>query len=91
MPDKRWLPETLFDDLGFRMSYEVERVIHEAQTSHQHLVLFDHAFFGKMLMLDGATQVTSKDELWQLVTKRQPECTSEPESAILREKESFHV
>jgi len=44
------------------MSYEVERVIHETQTSHQHLVLFEHAFFGKMLMLDGATQVTSKDE-----------------------------
>jgi spermidine synthase len=62
MAPKRWIPETLFDDLGFRMSYEVARVIHEAQTSHQHLVLFDHAFFGKMLMLDGATQVTSKDE-----------------------------
>jgi spermidine synthase len=62
MAAKRWLPETLFDDLGFRMSYEVKRVIHETQTSHQHLVLFDHAFFGKMLMLDGATQVTSKDE-----------------------------
>jgi spermidine synthase len=62
MAAKRWIPETLFDDLGFRMSYEVKRVIHETQTSHQHLVLFDHAFFGKMLMLDGATQVTSKDE-----------------------------
>jgi spermidine synthase len=62
MAAKRWLPETLFDDLGFRMSYEVKRVIRETQTSHQHLVLFDHAFFGKMLMLDGATQVTSKDE-----------------------------
>jgi spermidine synthase len=62
MATKRWIPETLFDDLGFRMSYEVKRVIRETQTSHQHLVLFDHAFFGKMLMLDGATQVTSKDE-----------------------------
>jgi spermidine synthase len=62
MAAKRWIPETLFDDLGFRMSYEVKRVIHETQTSHQHLVLFDHAFFGKMLMLDGATQVTSRDE-----------------------------
>jgi spermidine synthase len=62
MARKRWIPETLFDDLGFRMSYEVKRVIHEAQTAHQHLVLFDHAFFGKMLMLDGATQVTTKDE-----------------------------
>jgi spermidine synthase len=59
---KRWIPETLFDDLGFRMSYAVERVLYEMQTEHQHLVLFEHAFFGKVLMLDGATQVTSKDE-----------------------------
>jgi spermidine synthase len=62
MARERWIPETLFDDLGLRMSYEVERVIHETQTSHQHLVLFEHGYFGKMLMLDGATQVTSKDE-----------------------------
>ena len=62
MAPKRWLPETLFDDLGFRMTFEVERVIHEMQTEHQHLVLFEHPFFGKMLMLDGATQVTAKDE-----------------------------
>ena len=62
MAEKRWIAETLFDDLGFRMTYEVERVLYEMQTEHQHLVLFEHKFFGKMLMLDGATQVTSKDE-----------------------------
>jgi len=62
MADKRWIPETLFDDLGFRMTYEVEKVLYEMQTEHQHLVLFEHKYFGKMLMLDGATQVTSKDE-----------------------------
>jgi spermidine synthase len=59
---KRWIPETLFDDLGFRITYAVERVLYEMQTEHQHLVLFEHGFFGKVLMLDGATQVTSKDE-----------------------------
>src|SRR5262249_12331461 len=62
MADKRRSPETLFDDIGIRMPYEVERVIYEQQTEHQHLVLFEHPFFGKMLMLDGATQVTSADE-----------------------------
>src|SRR6266852_1763406 len=62
MGAKRWLNETLFDDLGFRMTYLAERVLYETQTEHQHLVLFEHPFFGKMLMLDGATQVTSKDE-----------------------------
>ena len=62
MAAERWIPETLFDDLGFRMTYEVERVLYELQTEHQHLVLFEHPFFGKMLMLDGATQVTTADE-----------------------------
>jgi len=59
---KRWIPETLFDPEGFRMTFEVERVLYETQTEHQHLVLFRHRFFGKVLMLDGATQVTTRDE-----------------------------
>jgi spermidine synthase len=62
MAGKRWISENLFDALGFRMTYEVERVLYETQTEHQHLVLFEHKFFGKMLMLDGATQVTTRDE-----------------------------
>ena len=62
MAAKRWIAETLFDSEGFRMTYEVERVLYEMQTEHQHLVLFRHKFFGKVLMLDGATQVTTKDE-----------------------------
>jgi len=62
MAEKRWIAETLFDDLGFRMSYQVDKVLYELQTEHQHLVLFEQPFFGKMLMLDGATQITKKDE-----------------------------
>jgi spermidine synthase len=62
MADKRWIAETLHEELGFRTSYAVERVLHETRTEHQHLVLFEHRFFGKMLMLDGATQITARDE-----------------------------
>src|SRR4030081_2337155 len=62
MAEKRWIAETLFDEFGFRMTYAIERVRKEIQTEHQHLVLFQHKFFGKMLMLDGATQVTARDE-----------------------------
>ena len=62
MAEKRWIAETLFDDLGLRMSYEVDKVLYEMQTEHQHLVLFEQKHFGKMLMLDGATQVTTRDE-----------------------------
>jgi spermidine synthase len=62
MAEKRWIAETLFDDLGFRMTFAVDEVLYETQTEHQHLVLFEQPFFGKMLMLDGATQITKKDE-----------------------------
>lgn len=62
MAETRWIPETLFDELGFRMAFAAERVLYETQTEHQHLVLFAHKLFGKVLMLDGATQVTTRDE-----------------------------
>jgi spermidine synthase len=62
LPEKRWIAETLFDALGFRMTYQVDKVLCELQTAHQHLVLFEQPFFGKMLMLDGATQISKKDE-----------------------------
>lgn len=62
MTEKRWISESLFEDLGFRISYEAERVLYEIQTEHQHLVLFENRRFGKILALDGATQVTTADE-----------------------------
>src|SRR5262249_31757843 len=40
----------------------VDKVLHETRTEHQRLLLFKHRHFGKVLMLDGATQVTSRDE-----------------------------
>src|ERR1700746_4061916 len=60
MAEKRWIAETLFDDLGFRMTFAAEQILYETQTNHQHLVLFLHQHFGKVLMLDGATQVTTR-------------------------------
>ena len=62
MAEKRWIAETLFDELGFRISYRVDKLLYETQTEHQHLVLFEQPFFGKMLMIDGATQISSRDE-----------------------------
>jgi spermidine synthase len=62
MAEKRWIAETLFDEFGFRMTFQVDNVLYETQTEHQHLVLFEQPFFGKMLMLDGATQITKRDE-----------------------------
>ncbi len=62
MAEPRWIAETLFEELGFRTTFAVERVLYELATEHQHLVLFENKLFGKVLMLDGATQVTTRDE-----------------------------
>ncbi len=62
MAEKRWIAETLFDELGFHVSYEVDKILYEVDTDHQQLVLFENKFFGKMLVLDGAVQITSRDE-----------------------------
>jgi spermidine synthase len=60
--EKRWIAETLFNELGFHVSYEVDKILYEVATEHQQLVLFENRFFGKMLVLDGAVQITSRDE-----------------------------
>jgi spermidine synthase len=60
--EQRWIAETLFDDLGFRMTYRVDKVLYELKTEHQDLVLFEQPYFGKMLMLDGAIQISKRDE-----------------------------
>ena len=62
MAETRWITETLFDALGIRISYRAKKVLHETRTGHQHLVLFEQPFFGKMLMLDGAIQIAARDE-----------------------------
>ncbi len=62
MAEQRWISETLFEQQGLRTSFSADRVLYEVKTVHQHLVLFENRLFGKMLMLDGATQVTTRDE-----------------------------
>lgn len=58
----RWLEETLHERSGYVSRYAAGRVLHESDTGQQHLVLFENPRFGKMLMLDGAVQVTEADE-----------------------------
>ena len=60
MSAKRWIDETLHQ--GIRFAFEADRVLYERDTGHQHIVLFENSRFGRVLMLDGATQVTTGDE-----------------------------
>ncbi len=60
MTQKRWISESLYNPIKF--SFEVDNVDFEDKTDVQHLVVFDNSLFGRVMMLDGATQVTTKDE-----------------------------
>lgn len=62
MSNERWIDETLHKSEGFVTSYRADKVLYEEETSEQHLVIFENAFFGRMMALDGATQVTQRDE-----------------------------
>jgi len=58
----RWVSETLHENAGFATTYRADAVLYEEDTDHQHLVIFDNPLFGRMMSLDGATQVTTRDE-----------------------------
>ena len=53
------LTETLHDHYAQR--FEVSRVIHQEHTGFQDLLIFENPVFGKVLVLDGAIQVTERD------------------------------
>ncbi|MEL7529590.1 MAG: polyamine aminopropyltransferase [Pseudomonadota bacterium] len=60
MSDGLVFNETLYP--GVQVSYGCEQILYQEKTEHQDLVLFSNPVFGKILMLDGVTQVTTADE-----------------------------
>lgn len=60
MSDGLVFNETLYP--GVQVSYTCTEILYQEKTEHQDLVLFTNPVFGKILMLDGVTQVTTKDE-----------------------------
>lgn len=61
MSDDGWQVETLHDD-DFQTAFRCLNILHREKTEHQDLVLFENGQFGRMLMLDGAVQLTTADE-----------------------------
>lgn len=59
MTDK-WVTERLHD--AYQTSYAASEVLFETQTGQQTLTLYQNPKFGRMLALDGVTQVTEADE-----------------------------
>jgi spermidine synthase len=56
----RWIEETFHPH--WRVRLEASKVLHEVKTAHQHVVIFENATWGKVLMLDGVCQLTTCDE-----------------------------
>jgi spermidine synthase len=56
----RWIEETLYPHWGQR--HAMGKVLFEDKTEHQHLVIFESPSHGRVMMLDGAVQVTLADE-----------------------------
>ena len=57
---RQWYTEVLHE--GFRAQYEVRKVVYDSDTPHQRLVVADTVTFGRVMSLDGITQVTTRDE-----------------------------
>ena len=56
----RWIEETFHPH--WRVRLKAEKILHETKTEHQHLVIFENATWGRVLMLDGVCQLTTSDE-----------------------------
>lgn len=60
MSDGLTFNETLHP--GVQVTYHCDNILYQQRTDVQDLVLFENPVFGKVLMLDGVTQVTTADE-----------------------------
>jgi spermidine synthase len=56
----RWVEEALHTSLRLRL--RADRVLFDSETEQQKLIIFENAEFGRVMMLDGATQLATKDE-----------------------------
>lgn len=55
----KWFNETLAPSWGQR--FEIEEVLFESKTDHQHLIIFQNKLFGRVVALDGIIQLTERD------------------------------
>ena len=52
--------ETLYD--GYGQTFSIDHLLFEQRTEHQHLIIFQNRFHGRVMALDGIIQTTENDE-----------------------------
>lgn len=58
--DPHWFDETLHTGVAQRLA--ISHLIHHGRTAWQEVMVFDNPVFGRVVVLDGALQVTERDE-----------------------------
>jgi spermidine synthase len=56
----RWVEETLHKH--WRARLKADAILHESRSAHQHIVILDNGDFGRMLLIDGVVQLSTRDE-----------------------------
>jgi spermidine synthase len=57
---ERWIAETFNAD--WRPTIRADKILFEEKSDHQDIVIFENAFWGRVLILDGVFQLTTRDE-----------------------------
>lgn len=57
---KEWVAETLYEN--YHQTFSVEEMLYQNKTPYQDMAIFRNETFGRVLVLDGAIQLTEKDE-----------------------------
>ncbi len=58
--NKHWFTEAI-DETGTAFSLKLKSKLHEEQTPYQKIEIFDTQTFGKLMVIDGCTMVSSRD------------------------------
>jgi spermidine synthase len=58
----RWVEEAGWPHDSVRLRLKADRVLFDSETEQQKLTIFENADFGRVMMLDGTTQLATKDE-----------------------------
>lgn len=57
---EKWIDETLYNT--WKQSFRVDKELARKKSEFQDIQIIENEFYGRVLLLDGATQITEKDE-----------------------------
>ena len=49
---------------AWRVQLYADRMLYQANSAHQEILLFENALYGRVLMIDGVVQTTERDEFY---------------------------